>query len=68
MATATDLDRHWTVTELAEKAGVSRQYINRLIRQGRIDAVRTSFGDLIAPDVAEAYLASRKEQEAARVA
>lgn len=62
MATVTDLDRHWTVPELAEKAGVSRQYIGRLARDGQLEAVRTPHGFLIAPDVAEAYLASRKER------
>ena len=43
-----------TLTEAAEVIGVSRQYTHRLIKAGRLDAVRSKRGRVIGVDSAVA--------------
>lgn len=52
----------YTVTELAEAAGVSDSYIRRLVRDGRIAGELYGKTWLVPADVGRAWLASRRER------
>lgn len=51
----------WTSSQLAEKTGLTRQHITRLIRQGKIEAERLTMGYVIQDEEAERFIAERQK-------
>jgi excisionase family DNA binding protein len=58
----------WTSSQLAEKTGLTRQHITRLIRQGKIEAERLTMGYVIQDEEAERFIAERTEPESQEAA
>jgi hypothetical protein len=54
------------VRQLTQRWDVSQVYVNRLIRDGRLAAVRTPLGYFVNPASADAYERERAERATAR--
>ncbi|MBX2997784.1 MAG: helix-turn-helix domain-containing protein [Caldilineaceae bacterium] len=52
----------WSVTELADAAGVSEVYIRRLCADGRIQAAQVGKTWVIPREVGDQWLASRRKK------
>lgn len=58
-----DLTRWPSVPKAAQEAGVSRQILNRHVRNGKIDSRMTALGVLVNPASLEKYIAARRQRE-----
>jgi hypothetical protein len=56
------------VRDVVRELDLSQVYINRLVRQGRLRAVRTRLGWLVDPKSVRAYAQERAEKRAGRIA
>jgi excisionase family DNA binding protein len=57
-----DFDKVWTIKQLAEEAGVTRQYINQLVLEKKIKAQQLpSRAWLIPESEARKFLEQRKD-------
>jgi excisionase family DNA binding protein len=56
----------YTIKEASEKTGYNEEYLRRLIRQGKIDAIKVGPTYLIRKDSLEKYIAEVQESDDAR--
>jgi excisionase family DNA binding protein len=56
----------YTIKEVSEKTGYNEEYLRRLIRQGKIEAIKVGQAYLIRKDSLEKYLAEIRDSEDAR--
>lgn len=52
----------WTVTNLADKTGLTKRHINRLILDGKIKAERLTSGWIVNDEEAEKFIKEREEE------
>lgn len=52
----------WTVTEIADKTGLTKRHISRLVKTGVIKGERKPAGWLVSDDEAERFFKSREEK------
>jgi len=56
------------VRDVVRELDLSQVYVNRLVRQGRLRAVRTRLGWLVDPESVQAYARERAQRRAVRAA
>lgn len=56
----------YTIKEASQKTGYNEEYLRRLIRQGKLDAIKVGPTYLIRKDSLEKYIAEVQEDDDAR--
>lgn len=65
---ADDLTKWLSTPQAAQRAGVTRQMMNRLVRSGAIETKWTPLGRLIRPESLDRYISVREQRQERKAA